>query len=74
MLSSLYLWTEGDNTFVTMDLLCEENKGKLDSSQYEWIYNKNLSQYKRKYSEIKLFKNDSLIDTYEVMDNSTAHK
>lgn len=74
VLSSLSLWTEGDNTFVTMDLLCEENKGKLDSSQYEWIYNKNLSQYKRKYSEIKLFKNDSLIDTYEVIDNSTAHK
>ena len=75
VLSSLSLWTEGDNTFVTMDILCEENKGKLDSSQYEWIYNKNLSHYKKKYSEIKLFKNDSLIDTYtKVMNNSTVHK
>jgi hypothetical protein len=54
--------------------MIDGNKGKLDSSLYERIYNKNLSQYKRKYSEIKLFKNDSLIDTYEVMNNSTAHK
>jgi hypothetical protein len=73
--SSLSLWTEGDNAFVTLEMLCGENKGKLESSQYEWLYNKNISHYKRKYSEIKLFRNDSLIDTYtKVINDSTAHE